>query len=738
MTDCGQPGCGGRIEDGFCTVCGIAPPAGGSGATPARAASSLSVSVSSRSTRTGSTRSSRSSRSSRRGRLGAGLVEVPPVPYRDPATAVMANPEVVERKRYCSSCNEPVGRGKDGQPGRTEGFCRKCGTGFSFSPKLVAGDLVAGQYEVLGCLAHGGLGWIYLARDHNVNDRWVVLKGLLDTGDDDAMAAAIAERQFLAQVEHPNIVRIYNFVQHPDPRTGGQVDYIVMEYVGGQSLKELRAAEGPDGKLAPLPLGQAIAYALEVLPALGYLHSLDLLYCDFKPDNVIQSEEQLKLIDLGAVRRIDDEDSASYKTDGYCAPELEDDGPSVGSDLYTVARTLAVLTFNFDYTGVHRASLPDAADEPVLARNPSFHQLLRRATDRDPNRRFGSAQEMVEQLTGVLREVLAAEDGQPRPGLSPLFSQERRVFGADTGDWPAAPRPGEVAAALPVHQVDTDDPAAGFLATSAAGRPAEVIAALTASGLSTVEVSLRLARAQIENGDQEGAAASLRALSAEDPDDWRVSWYLGFDALACGDAGRARAAFGTVYQLLPGEAAPKLALAATEECAGNLADAARHYEVVWRTDHAHVSAAFGLARVRLGRRDLAGAVAALESVPASSSHYVAARVAAVLARVRDRTAGELTVADLSSAGQQLAELDLDAAQREWVTVDVLTAAQSWVQANQSAPPPQERVLGCALTDRAVRRGLERACRALARLSDSRAERIRLIDLANSVRPVTLV
>ena len=79
-------------------------------------------------------------------------------------------------------------------------------------PKLAPGELVAGQYEVLGCLAHGGLGWIYLAQDRNVSDRWVVLKGLLNTGDADAMAAAVAERQFLAQVEHPNIVRIYNFV----------------------------------------------------------------------------------------------------------------------------------------------------------------------------------------------------------------------------------------------------------------------------------------------------------------------------------------------------------------------------------------------------------------------------------------------------------------------------------------------------------------------------------------------
>ena len=49
---------------------------------------------------------------------------------------------------------------------------------------------MAGQYEVAGALAHGGLGWIYLARDRNVSDRWVVLKGLLNSGDKDALAAA--------------------------------------------------------------------------------------------------------------------------------------------------------------------------------------------------------------------------------------------------------------------------------------------------------------------------------------------------------------------------------------------------------------------------------------------------------------------------------------------------------------------------------------------------------------------
>ena len=314
------------------------------------------------------------------GRRGAGwalgLVEIPPVPYRDPASAVLANPQVPENKRYCSGCDQPVGRDRDGQPGLAEGFCRNCGTRFSFSPKLEPGDLVAGQYEVLGCLAYGGLGWIYLARDHNVSDRWVVLKGLLNTGDADAMAAAVAERQFLAEVEHPNIVRIYNFVQHADRRTGESAGYIVMEYVGGKSLKQILVDARASG--GSVPVAHAIAYAIEVLPALGYLHDRGLVYCDFKPDNVIQTEEQLKLIDMGGVRRIDS-DEPIYGTVGYQAPEIETDGPSISSDLYTVGRALAVLTLRVPrLPGPLLHQPPDGV--PLLEQQESFARLLRRAT----------------------------------------------------------------------------------------------------------------------------------------------------------------------------------------------------------------------------------------------------------------------------------------------------------------------------------------------------------------------
>ncbi|WP_188278140.1 serine/threonine-protein kinase [Streptomyces sp. CBMA152] len=486
---CQRPGCEGAYEDMgggelYCDTCGLAPvvsvngtlssPAtgitggrlkGGGSSSARSAGSSRSSQASSRSSTsrrsvsgrlsrslTGGSGSSRSvsvrssgsaTGSSGRSRLGAGLVTVPGVPRPDPAKAVMEHPEVPERKRFCSKsdCGAPVGRSRGERAGRTEGFCTKCGHPYSFVPKLHEGDIVHGQYEVVGCLAHGGLGWVYLAIDRAVSDRWVVLKGLLDTGDQDAMAAAISERRFLAEIEHSNIVRIYNFVEHLDQSTGSLDGYIVMEYVGGKSLKEIaNDRRGTDGRRDPLPVEQACAYGIEALEALGHLHSRNLLYCDFKVDNAIQTEDQLKLIDMGAVRRMDDDESAIYGTVGYQAPEVAESGPSVASDLYTVARTLAVLTFDFQgYTNVFADSLPDPDNIEVFRTYESFYRLLVRATDPDPARRFASAQEMAEQLTGVLREVVSLQTGRPRPSLSTLFGTELRVpdtqlFAELTGD----------------------------------------------------------------------------------------------------------------------------------------------------------------------------------------------------------------------------------------------------------------------------------------------------------------
>ncbi|GAA2669435.1 MULTISPECIES: tetratricopeptide repeat protein [Actinosynnema] len=686
-----------------------------------RSGSSGSGSSSGRSRR-GSTRSA-----APRGRLGAGLVEVPPVPYRDPKQAVLVNPEVPEAKRFCSACGKEVGRTRAGRPGLVEGFCTHCGHGYSFAPKLTRGELLHGQYEVLGCLAHGGLGWIYLAADTAVSNRWVVLKGLLDSGDADAKAAAVAERRFLAEVEHPTIVKIHNFVRHTDRRTGDPTDYIVMEYVGGTTVKDLI-----NDRSGALPVERAIAYALEVLPALGYLHGVGLLYCDFKPDNVIQTEEQLKLIDLGAVRRADDRTSPIYGTIGYQAPEIGKRGPSVASDLYTVGRALALMCFRFDFRGKHLKSLPDAAEQPLLAEHDSLRRFLLRACHPDPDRRFASAGEMAEQLTGVLREVLAAQDGRQRPGLSRQFTPERRAFGCG-GELDR----GEAALGLAVPQVDLGDPAAGILATTT-GEPSEVVRILRRAPEVTLEVRLRVVRALLDSDLPAQALAELDALDRlddDDPaapasDDWRPDWYRALIALAGGRVQAARELFDGIGDVLPGEAAPKLATAVCAEAAGEHRAAAELYRVVWRTDHAHTAAAFGLARALLAcDDDRDGAVEVLHTVPDTSRHHVAARVSAVHVLAMGG------IADVLRAGSLLEPLALDAGRRAELTAELLAAALAVPAEDRRV---SARLLGCAVTDKGLRLGLERSYRLLARLADTPEERIALVDRANAVRPRTLV
>jgi serine/threonine-protein kinase PknG len=684
--------------------------------------------------------------------LGAGLVEVPPVPAHDPAAAVLPNPKVPENRRFCGNCGQLVGQSRDGRPGLADGFCRHCGTRFSFTPKLEPGELVAGQYEVLGCLAHGGLGWIYLARDRNVSDRWVVLKGLLNTGDVDALAAAVAERQFLAQVEHPNIVRIYNFVQHASRRDGESAGYIVMEYVGGKSLKQIRMEARQRG--AGVPLAHALAYAIEILPALGYLHDRGLVYCDFKPDNVVQTEEQLKLIDMGGVRQVDG-DGPIYGTVGYQAPEIEADGPSPSSDLFTVGRALAVLTFEFaGYQGEYKYRLPDSV--PLLAEQESFARLLRRATHAQPDRRFQSAGEMAEQITAVLREVLSRADGEARPAFSRVFSPELRAVGTDLTPVPAPnggvgvrvspPSAADVIAGLPAPLADGTDPAAGYLATLGGLPPEDQVAALlvTVAGdggappavAASPETRLALVRALIMAGDQDIAARHLGELAAADVADWRIAWYHGLCALAGGQPTTAQTAFSAVYDELPGELAPKLALGFAAEAVGEMAAARHYYQLVWTIDRSYISAAFGAGRACLAVGDRPAAIAAVAAVPEISSHHAAAQIAAV--RLLVAGGGGISAPDVREAGGRLERLTLDNLRRQQLTVEILHAALEWLSVTQAqgAPASDGRILGCEPNERALRFGLERGYRVLASLTPDPARRVELVDMANHVRPRT--
>jgi serine/threonine-protein kinase PknG len=642
---------------------------------------------------------------------------------------------------------------------------------------------VGDQYEVVGCLDHGGLGWVYLAKDKHLDDNLVALKGLINTNDLDALEMAVNERRFLTRLDHPNIVGIVNFVGHLDPYSGGQTGYIVMEYVGGLSLREIKETARKGGRPfgEPLRAEHVLAYGIEILAAFEYLHDQGLLYCDMKPDNAIHIRNQIKLIDLAAVRRIGDRTSPVIGTRGYQPPdeEIRTLGPSVESDIHALGRTLGELfeaTTDFSVRGRSNGgggrSHGDGGARLVVE---SCRRVVKRAAHPDPGRRFRSAAHMGAELREVQREILSLRDGQERPGGSARFAPPTVLLDAGLGQvpslgrWttpggeeatrdgdalqrlPAAPRG---AARLQAPLPDPDDPGADLLDDVDGGSRARSLDDLL-NFRGSAGIALRLCREYLEPaGDSattdhldkakaflESAASLLPAGSS----DWRVVWHRGLLALARCQIDTALTWFDRIYDEMPGEEAPKLAIGFCKEHQGALDEAEGYYEAVWRRNRSQVNAAFALARIWLHRARRKEAVEVLEEVPQTSRHYDAARIAMVrihLGRLAVAEGdGRPTAADFDQVLRRLADLDLDGGTGEGESSDRLVALVRETALGRLAEVEHgdgREILGDPVTERTLRTLLEQSYRRLARQARGPKEYELLIDRANDIRPWTLL
>ncbi|MFB7948644.1 tetratricopeptide repeat protein [Kitasatospora phosalacinea] len=772
MNRCNRPGCGGeRDATGYCRRCllpplAAAPTGGHQPPTGRRAPGRPGPTGAGRSA--GPTATGRSAApSARRAEpvqpprpsgddpwWGLGLVTPPTIAGPEPHEAVRAAPRIPEERRLCPdpACRRPVGTGLDGQPNLLEGRCPYDGTAYSFVPRLSRGELLADRYRVEGCIGHGGFGWVYLAHDERLNDRPVALKGLIDAEDPARVEEAAEEKRFLIELRHDDIVDIYDFVTH-EPAGGsrhGYHGYLVMEYVPGYSL------ERPE-LFGRLETEHVIGHVLSVLRAFQYLHDRRYLFCDLKPSNLMVHGSRIKLIDLGAVREAGRPGSGAYSED-YMAPELMVTGPTVATDVHTVGRTLESL---FGWY----------ADDPDAPRFAPLRRLISRATNADPQLRFGSAAEMAGQLSGVLRELVSVRDGVQYTAPSLLFTRPTTLLDPAPGTVPplerwtgtaarraaaegscrplsaAPPAPVTAAARLPEPLVDARDPAAGFLRASVSADPTVALsqlasyadAAPAAARAPSPEVELLRCRLNLRLDDPGAARAALDQARSLLRPGWRLNWHEGLMALAEQQFGGAEKMFTACHRMLPGELAPRLALALCAEYRAEsdeeLDAAAAAYLSVWRTDSWYENAAFGHARTRLRRGDRAGAVAVLRQVPDTSPHHRAARIAALRIHTGRLGAGPGGLpghADLAEAEQVLAALPLDEPERRRLAVLITEARLD----RRRGPRPDPTAPDDGATEHELRSALEKEYRAFAQWAPDENRHTVLVDLANTVRPVT--
>jgi Tol biopolymer transport system component len=330
---------------------------------------------------------------------------------------------------------------------------------------LQTGQVLEQRYRIEALLGQGGMGAVYRAIDLKFNTPVALKENLTVTPD--SQRQFTREAGLLHQLRHPNLPRVTDHFT-----IAGQGQYLVMDYVEGEDLKGLLARQGP------LPEAQALNWICQVLDALEYLHSRQVIHRDVKPANVkITPQGQVFLVDFGLAKVYDPGQETTIgargATPGYAPPEQYGAGRTdARSDVYSAGATLYSLL---------AGRVPPDALEMVIRRGqlPSLRQLapgvsphveaaVTRAMQTVPEDRFQMAREFKEALheppTRVLpprgmepeREQIApvVEKPTPAPALAPdthqriaaLLAQARTAL--DQQDWGGAEARCEAALAL--------------------------------------------------------------------------------------------------------------------------------------------------------------------------------------------------------------------------------------------------------------------------------------------------
>ena len=293
--------------------------------------------------------------------------------------------------------------------------------------------MIDGRYRAEKRLGAGGMAEVWCAEDE-VLGRRVALKlmGGRFAEDPEFRERFRREAQAAAGMQHPNIVGVY------DRSEWDGTPYIAMELVDGKTLKELVTERGP------LPPDVAVGLTEQVLRALGYAHRRGIVHRDVKPQNVIIDRDgQAKVADFGIARAGDTSEmtqaGAIVGTMQYLSPEQAEGHPvDRRADLYSVGIVLyELLTGRVPFDGeapisiaikqINERPVPPGQLQPGIP--PALEAVVLRALEKDPARRYQSAEEFIAALEAARRAPTRQIVMEPTPGepWDELEDEERRT-----------------------------------------------------------------------------------------------------------------------------------------------------------------------------------------------------------------------------------------------------------------------------------------------------------------------
>lgn len=290
--------------------------------------------------------------------------------------------------------------------------------------RYAGGSVAGGRYQLRDLLGEGGMASVYLAYDSAL-DRQVAIKTLhSELGREQSFRERFRrEAQAVAKLSHTNIVSVFDTGE--DELDGALMPYIVMEYVEGQPLGSVLAADVQS--YGAMPTDKALKVTADVLAALETSHEMGLVHRDIKPGNVMMTKRGVvKVMDFGIARAMQSGVTSMTQTGmvvgtpQYLSPEQAlGRGVDARSDLYSVGIMLFQLVTGripFDADSPLAIAYAHVQEEPVAPSTinrslpPAVDALVARALKKNPNERFPSAAAMRDEIARVMG---AGQTGAP-------------------------------------------------------------------------------------------------------------------------------------------------------------------------------------------------------------------------------------------------------------------------------------------------------------------------------------